>query len=84
VCEAENTPNLGIEPGERRTPCAIGRGGPVVATVFTSNGCAINVLLCTKSRWPREYVIAGVECGDARFLSGVERRDVERVVPAVF
>ena len=56
MCEAENTPNLGIEPGERRTPFAIGRGGPVVATRFTSNGCAINVLLCTKSRWPRAYV----------------------------
>ena len=56
MCEAENTPNLGIEPEERRTPFAIGRGGPVVATMFTSNGCAINVLLCTKSRWHREYV----------------------------
>src|ERR1700730_18092431 len=52
VCEAEKTPNTGGEPVERRTPFAMGPGGPVIARFFKSNGSAINVWFCMKSKRP--------------------------------
>jgi hypothetical protein len=52
VPETENTPKTGNDPVESRTPLATGLGDPVTVKYSVSNGCAINVLFCMKSKCP--------------------------------